>query len=183
MAEKKEVKKTEKKEEKVSSKVKKPVEKKVDKPKEKFAKPKEKKKEEKVIEKKFRISLKKVYSAPRPKRANRAITAIKRFMAKNVRIKAEDVLISNSVNQFVWSRGREHVPKAVDVKVLIVEGKANVYLQTEKVEKKKKKEDKKEEKKAEKEEEKDKEAEKKKEDKKLAEKSAEKADFKKGMQK
>ena len=133
MAEKKTETKTEKKAEiKTQKKAEsKPIAAKTGKAKEKFAKPKEKKKKEiKIIEKKFKIPLKSVYSAPRQKRARRAITAIKRFMAKHVRARPEDVLISTKVNEYIWSRGREHPPKFVEIKIIIAEGKTNVYLQT-----------------------------------------------------
>ena len=166
----------------------KPAAAKIGKAKEKFAKPKEKKKAEvKIIEKKFKIPLKSVYSAPRQKRARRTITAIKRFMAKHVRAKPEDVLISNKVNEYVWSRGREHPPKNVEVKIIIAEGKTNVYLQTEKIKAKtEKKTDKKEIKKEEKtaeEKEAEAELEKKKQDKKTMEQAADKAAIMKGIQK
>lgn len=186
MAEKKDIKvktetKTEKKSEtKTEKKIEaKPLAAKTGKVKEKFIKPKEKKKEEKIIEKKFKVPLKSVYSAPRQKRARRAITALKRFMAKHVRAKPEDVLISLKVNEYIWSRGREHPPKHVEVKIIIAEGKTNVYLQTEKVkaktEKKSEKKEIKAEKKTAEEKETEAELEKKKQDKKTMEQAADKA--------
>ena len=108
-------------------------------------------------------------------------------MAKHVRARPEDVLISPKVNEYVWSRGREHPPTSVEVKIIIAEGKTNVYLQTEKIiAKKEKKSDKKEikeEKKTAEEKEADAELEKKKQDKKTMEQSADKAAIKKGLQK
>ncbi|MFH1240644.1 MAG: 50S ribosomal protein L31e [Candidatus Diapherotrites archaeon] len=156
--------------------------------KEKFARPKEtKKKEEKIIEKKYRLPLKSVYSATRHKRTVRAITAVKRFMAKHARAKPEDVLISPKLNEYIWSRGREHPPKYADVKIIIAEGKTNVYLQNEKViaktEKKSEKKDIKTDKKTEEEKEAEAKLEKKKQDKKTMELSADKAAMKKGIQK
>ena len=104
-----------------------------------------KKEEPKVEKKKYVISLGSVYSAPRQKRARRAIVAVKRFMAKHLRAEPEDVLISNSLNEFIWSKGREHIPRKVNVKVIIAEGKVNVYLGDEKIEKKEKPREKEEE--------------------------------------
>ena len=62
------------------------------------------KEEPKVEKKKYVIPLRSVYSAPRQKRARRAIVAVKRFMAKHLRAKPEDVLISNSLNEFISER-------------------------------------------------------------------------------
>ena len=134
---------------------------------------KEKKKEEKVVKREFIVGLQPVYKFPKPKRARKALTFLKRFVFKHFRVSAENVLISNKVNEFIWKNGREHIPRKIEIKVVIADGKANIFLKSEKV--KKAKEEKKEEKpekltaeeKAAVEE-----KEKKKEDKKLAEKAA-----------
>lgn len=160
----------------------------------KVAKPaKERRKKEKgakVEQKSYVVPLRSVYNAPRQKRANRAVTAIKRFMAKHLRALPENVLISNSLNEFIWSKGREHIPGKVVVKVVVADEKVNVYLSDEKIEKKEKPKKVKEVKAEEKEEEKEKlteseeaareELEKKKREKKMKEVAAEKSAIKKG---
>ena len=156
-----------------------------------MAKEKKAKKVEKV-ERKFVIGLQKAYNCPRPKRAEKTIFLVKKFMFKHFRAPKENVLISNAVNEFLWKNGREHVPRKIEVKVVFIEGKANVFLKGEKARlpKEEKKKMTKEEKEAEEEKEKKKmtkeekeaeeEKEKKKDEKKLAEKAAEKSAIKRG---
>ncbi len=153
-----------------------------------MAKEKKAKKIEKV-EREFVIGLQQAYNIPRPRRAEKTIFLIKKFMFKHFRATKENVLISNAVNEFLWKNGREHTPRKIEVKVIFTEGKANVFLKGERVKlpkEEKKKEEKKEEAEKEKkkmtEEEKAMEAEKekKKDEKKLAEKAAEKSAIKRG---
>jgi large subunit ribosomal protein L31e len=145
---------------------------------------KEKKKQEK-LEREFTVGLHALLGCPRPKRANKAIYLLKRFAFKHFRVGEDDVLISNKVNEFLWQKGREKVPKKISIKVVVVDKKANIFLKGEKVKAKKeekKKEEKKEEKMTEEEKAAAAEKEKKKEDKKLAERAAEKAALKRGKE-
>jgi len=148
---------------------------------------KEKKKTEKKLEKHFIVGLQDLSNYPRPRRANKAIAMLRKFVLKHLRIKPENVLISNQLNQFLWQKGREHPPKKVEIKVIVSAGKANLFLKAEKIQKPK--EEKKEEKKTEKKEEKteeekaaEEEKERKKKEKKIAEKAAEKAAIKRGKE-
>jgi len=144
---------------------------------------KEKKKAALKVERKFVVGLQPVYSLPRPRRANKAISLIRKFVFKHFRVGAESVLISNKVNEFVWQYGREHVPRKIELKVVVDKGKARVFLKNEKVKiKKEEKPEKKPEKKTEEEKQAEQEKEKKKEEKKMAEKAAEKAAMKRGKE-
>jgi len=145
---------------------------------------KKKEEEKKVVERSFVVGLQAVYNCPRPKRANKAIFLLKKFAFKHFRIKPEDVLISNKVNELIWKNGRQHVPRKIAIKVIVSEGKANIFLKGEKAKAKeeKKKEVKKEEKLTVEEKKAEEEKEKKKAEKKLAEKSAEKAAMKRGKE-
>lgn len=142
------------------------------------------KKEEKKIEKEFIVGLQPVKSKPKPQRTKKALGLLRKFIFKHLRIKAENVLISNKVNEFIWSHGREKVPNKIEIRVVVSEGKANVFLKGEKIKAKKeeKKPVKKEEKKTEEEKAEEEEKQKKKDEKKLAEKSAEKAAMKRGKE-
>ena len=100
--------------------------------------------------KEFIVRLNKVFRAPRQKRANRAINFIKKFMRKHFKIKVEDVIISNKVNEFIWANGREHIPRKIKLKAVKDEQKVKVYLEQEIIPKKEKKKGKKQEKKEEK---------------------------------
>jgi len=145
---------------------------------------KKEKKQEK-LERHFIVGLQDLLKCPRPKRANKAVYLLKRFAYKHFRIKAEDVLISNKVNEFLWKNGREKVPRKVSIKVVVVDNKANIFLRGEKV-KAKKEEKKREEKKEEKLTGEEKaavaEKQKKKEEKKMGERAAEKAALKRGKE-
>ena len=157
-----------------------------------MAKEKKAKKIEKV-EREFVIGLVQAYNIPRPRRAEKTIFLIKKFMFKHFRATKENVLISNAVNEFLWKNGREHTPRKIEVKVIFIEGKVNVFLKGEKTKlpkEEKKKELTKIEKKIEEvkekknmtdtEKEAEAEKEKKKDEKKLAEKAAEKSAIKRG---
>lgn len=144
---------------------------------------KEKKKTEKV-EREFTVGLQPAYRLPKPRRANKAIRLLKDFAYKHFRTKRENVLISNKVNETIWERGRENIPRKINIKIVLAEGKANIFLKKEKIviPKEEKKEDKKPEKKTAEEKQAEEEKEKKKEDKKLAEKAAEKSAMKRGQE-
>jgi len=146
---------------------------------------KAKKKKPEKVQREFIVGLRPLYNLPKTKRADKAIGLLKKFAFKHFRVSKEDVLISNKLNEFIWHKGRQNVPRKVEIKIVFTEGKANLFLKGEKVSlPKEKQEDKKEEKPVEKktsEEKKEKEEkEKKKEEKKLAEKAAEKAAMKRG---
>jgi len=141
-----------------------------------------KKKEEKV-ERELVVGMQQLKKYPRPRRARKAITLLERFVFKHFRVKGENVLISNKVNEAIWSKGREKPAKKLAIKVVVFEGKANVFLKGEKVHlEKEKKEEKKEKKKTEEEKALEEEKQRKIEGKKLAEKAAEKAAIKRGTE-
>ena len=80
-----------------------------------------------VLEREYVIPLRKVYFLQRTKRAPRAIRLIKNFVKRHV--KAEKVVISNKLNEYIWSRGIEKPPRRVKVKVIKTEDNvAKVFL-------------------------------------------------------
>jgi len=93
---------------------------------------KEAKKEKKPIQKEYTVGLQPVYNFPKPSRTRKALTHLKRFIFKHLRIKAENVLISNKVNEYIWQNGREHIPRKIEIKVIVAKGKANIFLKGEK---------------------------------------------------
>jgi len=84
--------------------------------------------EEKVVlEREYIIPLRKAYYRQRKQRAARAIRIIKEFIKRHT--KADDVIIDNRVNEYVWSRGIEKPPRRVKVRVVKTEDNiAKVYL-------------------------------------------------------
>ena len=137
---------------------------------------------EEAKEKKLTVGLQKLYRFPREKRTAKAIGLLKKFVFKHTRVPEKEVLLSNKVNEAIWARGREHVPRKLDIKVIKAEGKANVFLQDENVTvpRKEKKGEKKEEKKTAEDKREEEERERKKEEKKTAEKAADAAAIKRG---
>ena len=101
---------------------------------------KEKKKElaEEIVEEKFyTIPLRKAWISQRKKRAPRAMRIIRSFVEKHMKIRSEAVgeeeaeflVISNAVNQRVWSRGIEKPPRKIRVRaVKDKEGVITVHL-------------------------------------------------------
>lgn len=101
-------------------------------------KPKKKEIEEIVEEKIYTIPLGKAWISPRKKRAPKAIRLIKSFIQRHMKIKteveemeeeAERLVISNEVNEKIWSRGIEKPPRKIRVRaVKDKEGVITVYL-------------------------------------------------------
>jgi len=65
------------------------------------------------------IPLRRVYWGRRTNRADRAVKLVRSFVARHT--KADRVVITNEVNNFIWSRGREKPPREVRVVVTIRE--------------------------------------------------------------
>ena len=102
-------------------------------------KPKKKEIEEIVEEKIYTIPLGRAWISPRRKRAPKAIRLIKSFIHRHMKIKteveemeeeeAERLVISNEVNEKIWSRGIEKPPRKIRVRATKdKEGVITVYL-------------------------------------------------------
>lgn len=77
-----------------------------------------------VAEKTYTINLRDVWTAPRNKRSPKAIKVLKEYMKRHM--KAEDVIISNEVNEQVWARGIQKPPRKLTVRA--VKDKENKVL-------------------------------------------------------
>ncbi len=71
---------------------------------------------EKVVKRIHTIPLYRVYWGRRRNRAKRAIRIIREYVMRHFK-QAEEIVISNEVNEFVWSRGIEKPPRRVKVTV------------------------------------------------------------------
>jgi len=101
---------------------------------------KEKKKEleEEIVEENFyTIPLRRAWISPRKKRAPKAMRIIKGFVRKHMKLRtevegeeeAEILVISNEVNEKIWSRGIEKPPRKIRVRaVKDKEGVITVHL-------------------------------------------------------
>ena len=86
---------------------------------------KKKELEEEIVEEKFyTIPLGKAWISPRKKRAPKAVRIIRGFIEKHMKIRteaegeeeAEFLVISNEVNEKIWSRGIEKPPRKIRVR-------------------------------------------------------------------
>lgn len=72
--------------------------------------------EEGVIKRIHVIPLKRVYWGRRTNRADRAIRLIRKYVARHYK-EAEKIVIHSSVNEYIWSRGREKPPRRIVVEI------------------------------------------------------------------
>ncbi len=85
-------------------------------------------------EKLFTINLRREFlKKPRYKRAKKAVTAVKEFISKH--LKVEEVKIGKHLNEMIWSRGSRKPPAKVKVNAYIEDKKAYVELDGYKFEK------------------------------------------------
>lgn len=82
--------------------------------------------EEILEERVYTIPLKIAYRVPRPKRAPRAVRAIREFVNRHV--KPDRVYISRRLNELIWNRGIQKPPRRVRVVVVLtkVEGEEKI---------------------------------------------------------
>lgn len=79
------------------------------------------------------IPLTKVYdNKPRTRRANHAITVIFDFFKKHARKDKKDIIISQEVNEHIWSRSIQKPPRKVAVSIKIENEKLYVFLKDSK---------------------------------------------------
>jgi|YelNatPaOPRAMG01_1025707.scaffolds.fasta_scaffold191903_1 large subunit ribosomal protein L31e len=79
-------------------------------------------KEEIILEREYTIPLRDVWKAQKKKRAEKAIRIIKNFAKRHM--KAEEVKISEKVNELIWSKGIEKPPRRI--KVIMKKDKDNI---------------------------------------------------------
>lgn len=63
------------------------------------------------------IPLSRVYWGRRTTRAKRAVDLVRRFVKRH--LKVDKVIITNEVNNFIWSRSREKPPRRIKVLVVV----------------------------------------------------------------
>lgn len=74
----------------------------------------------------YTINLRKVFITPRKKRAPRAVRLLKQFIKRHM--KAEEISISNEVNEEIWRRSIEKPPRKLKVRaVKDKDGKVTVF--------------------------------------------------------
>lgn len=75
------------------------------------------------LERVYNIPVRKEFlRAPKHKRANRTVSAVRMFLQKHM--KSEDVRLGNHINLAIWERGRKQPPH--HVKVTAIKGDDNI---------------------------------------------------------
>lgn len=83
--------------------------------------------EEIIDERMYTIPLAKARRGPRKKRAKKAIRYLREYMTRH--FKPESLIISQEVNEKIWSRGIQHVPRKIKVRATKnTDGLVVVYL-------------------------------------------------------
>jgi large subunit ribosomal protein L31e len=71
------------------------------------------------MEREFRIPLRASQHQPsRRRRAGHALETIRRFITRHMKGDAEDVWIDPRLNEHLWERGIQHIPRQVRVKAI-----------------------------------------------------------------
>ncbi len=74
--------------------------------------------EEEELERIFTIPLRATKKIPTPKRANYAITMVRKYIAKHMKGELSNVWIDEPVNRLLWSKGKKHPPSRIRVKAV-----------------------------------------------------------------
>jgi len=98
-------------------------------------------KEEEIVEERiYTVPLRKAWIAPPNKRAPRAMRILKSFITRHMRLEArkeereeeeesKKLIVSNEVNERIWSRGIEKPPRKIRVRAAKdKEGNVTIYL-------------------------------------------------------
>jgi large subunit ribosomal protein L31e len=71
------------------------------------------------LEREYTIPLRASQHQPsRRRRAGHALLTMRRFVSRHMKGKIEDVWIDPRLNEYIWTRGVQHVPKNVRVKAI-----------------------------------------------------------------
>lgn len=74
--------------------------------------------EKEIVEERiYTVPLSRAWIMPVTKRAPRAIRVLKAFIKRHMKADEDSIVISNEVNEEIWSRGIEKPPRKIRVKV------------------------------------------------------------------
>jgi large subunit ribosomal protein L31e len=59
-----------------------------------------------------------MHQPSRRRRAGHALETVRRFISRHMKGRLEDVWIDPRLNEFIWERGIQHVPRQVRVKAI-----------------------------------------------------------------
>jgi len=86
---------------------------------------------EEKIERIYTIPLGEAYDYNRKRRTPRAVKLLRQFVSRHMKADIDSVLLSNALNNSLWTRSIQKPPRRVKVRVLKKEGQVNVYLHDE----------------------------------------------------
>jgi large subunit ribosomal protein L31e len=82
-----------------------------------------------VEERIYTVPLSKAWIMPVTRRAPRAMRILKEFIRRHMKVENENIIISNEVNEKIWSRGIEKPPRKVRIKAAKdKDGLVTIYL-------------------------------------------------------
>lgn len=71
------------------------------------------------LEREYVVPLRASQHAPsRRRRAGHALTTVRRFISRHMKGQEEDVWIDPRLNEYLWRRGIQHVPREVRVRAI-----------------------------------------------------------------
>jgi large subunit ribosomal protein L31e len=71
------------------------------------------------LEREFVVPLRASQHQPsRRRRAGHALLTVRRFVTRHMRGRIEDVWIDPHLNEYIWERGIQHIPRQVRVKAI-----------------------------------------------------------------
>ena len=71
------------------------------------------------LEREYVVPLRASQHAPsRRRRAGHALTTVRRFVSRHMKGREQDVWIDPRLNEFLWRRGIQHVPREVRVRAI-----------------------------------------------------------------
>lgn len=68
-----------------------------------------------ILERTYTIPLRTAYYVPRSKRTPRAMRFIREFLTRH--LKSDKIIITQELNEIIWSRGIQKPPRRIKVKV------------------------------------------------------------------
>jgi large subunit ribosomal protein L31e len=78
------------------------------------------------MERIYTIPLREAFTAPRTRRASKAIKVVRGFLERHM--KTKEVKLDESINEVLWECGREKPPRRITVKVVKEDDKATATL-------------------------------------------------------
>jgi len=69
-------------------------------------------------ESEFNISLRKVVDLPRTRRASAAVSQVRAFIVRHMKVKPENVWIDGRISEYIWARSIKKAPSKITVKAV-----------------------------------------------------------------